>query len=350
MASSLPRNESNRTCQLCGAQGASVFCACRSQTTLLCDHCSALHQAKNRLVLHQVLPIVALEYGPEEYMRKCSALMQGATALRRNVELMQQFYEEFTTSVETAVNYLTKWQEWLLQWAQNEQEQVKSLVEAAIQEAESCLAQGSQPSLPLSQALWTLAPEELKVFSYSVAALDLETLTQTWVTWQNNMSGLFDRFLPKSPVEPSQISLKRRYSPAEAKSISREVENPGKRSEVAVPVPQPMLLMCIEEQEMQVWNFPKKAWDRTPLSARVAVDPLSRWVWMDAGLFCSGGTHLFRLPRQKIRISINKGRKRDSTCGHDKPEMCARTLVGLRKVQSTGVRRPIPESKRQCDR
>ena len=81
--------------------------------------------------------------------------------------------------------------------------ELTALIESAVQEIETCLGQGSRPVNPLSQAIWTLSPEELKVVNYAITVPDLQTLCQSWVSYSSNLQSLYERFPAPKDLFPA---------------------------------------------------------------------------------------------------------------------------------------------------
>lgn len=271
--------EGSSNCELCGAQQAMVLCACTSPPALLCDDCLVLHQVKNRQVPHQVLPIIALDYGPDEYVSKYNTVALGTAELRRSVELMEQYCAEVSASVDAAIETLTDFRDSLVSKAQAEKEQTSAAVEAAVEEAEACLAQGSQPTSRLAQALWTASPESLRAFSYSINPPDLKASCKTWASSQNTFNQICSRFKVQSLSPPEEAKT----APSEAEPVE---ERPPPPSRVQ---PQPRSLAIVEKTQVKLFNFQRKGWDVAPLAATVDLDYGSRYAWVEMGLFCSGG-------------------------------------------------------------
>lgn len=190
----------NRTCPICNAQQASHFCNCVKPPALFCLHCCGQHNFKSPRVIHKAIPIAALDKVPKEYKRKSKTLMMAAVELRRNVELVDQYSSELDGLMQNCINYLTEYRTWGLQRLQTMKEELHAIIETAIQENTDCLDQGLEPVSPLAQAMWTLPPEELQVFSYSVNVPDMQTLCQSWTHCQNSLKSLCERFPEKHEV------------------------------------------------------------------------------------------------------------------------------------------------------
>jgi len=61
----------------------------------------------------------------------------------------------------------------------------------------------------------------------------------------------------------------------------------NKRYSTAKRTPSPFVY--VEERQVSVYDFTKQAWDPVPLSSPVEIGLDCRYVWVEAGLFCSGG-------------------------------------------------------------
>lgn len=212
----------NQTCQLCCEARATVFCSCTSQSALLCSNCIPQHQCKAPTLPHVIIPIAALGMNPEEYVRRGSALNKGKAELRRNVEMMDKCVEELRDSMNAGIEYLAKYRDFLVQRLQAERELVAETVEKVIQEAESCLAQGTLAKTPLAQALCELPAEGFQVFSYTVTPPDLQSCCESWLSCVNTMSQLSDRFAAPSVnlEESKQIQEKDYQKPLRDSSYS----------------------------------------------------------------------------------------------------------------------------------
>jgi len=181
---------SNRTCQMCEENEANHFCRCLGPPTLFCLDCMGRHTAKYSQAIHQVMPIAALNHNPDEYRRKSEALAKAADALRSNVERMEQFCLDFDEIMQQCVNYLTEYRSRWLGFLQTEKEQLRFLIEEAVNECTHCFGEGSQPVNLLALALWIFPPEKLQVVNFSVTRPDVEDLLQTCVTYQNYLKEL----------------------------------------------------------------------------------------------------------------------------------------------------------------
>jgi len=99
----------NRTCQLCQLREATNFCKCTGSPILFCLDCLSSHHTKYPRIIHQVIPIAALNQDPEEYKRKNEALMRAAVELRRNVDKMEQCFTEFGDMMQNCINYMVEY-------------------------------------------------------------------------------------------------------------------------------------------------------------------------------------------------------------------------------------------------
>lgn len=82
-------------------------------------------------------------------------LKKGTANLRKNVQLMNQFEQEFTAAVDSAIGYLQRYKNSKLQWLRREKEQLSVAIEDAIKEAQNCATQGTQPITYLAESLST---------------------------------------------------------------------------------------------------------------------------------------------------------------------------------------------------
>lgn len=82
----------------------------------------------------------------------------------------------------------------VLVWLRTEKEQLAATAEAAIQEAQNCLSEGSPPTGLLAEALCTLPSEQFAMVTYSVTPPDLQNYCQAWVNYRNDMKGFNEYF------------------------------------------------------------------------------------------------------------------------------------------------------------
>jgi hypothetical protein len=86
-------------------------------------------------------------------MKKSEALEKGVTELRKNLDRLEQFSVEFDAAIETCIEYLSEYRRGTQQRLQIEKEELYVSIEAAVQEATTCLDQGKEPVSALAQAL-----------------------------------------------------------------------------------------------------------------------------------------------------------------------------------------------------
>lgn len=194
---------SNRTCQICEEDEANHFCKCLGTPTLFCLSCIARHHSKYPQAVHQVMPIAAFDQNPEEYRRKSAAHLKAVAALRSNVERMEQFSTDFEGIMQQCLDYLAEYRSRWLGFLQVETEQLRVLIEEAVQECDYCLGKGRQPVNPLAFALWTFPPENLNVINFSVTCPDVEDVFKTCATYQNRLQDLC-RSASNQPPEASK--------------------------------------------------------------------------------------------------------------------------------------------------
>lgn len=176
----------NQICEVCQEKAAAFCCNCKIPPAVLCDgHCFFLHQSKDPSIPHSILPISAAGHDPDEYMLKFHHMKKGIAELRRKVQLMDQFEQEFCAAMNGAIEYLQCYKDSKLQWLRNEKEQLSVAIEKAVTEAQNCMAQGARPASPLAESLWTLSPQKLPLVSYSVNVPDFGELCESWVTYNN---------------------------------------------------------------------------------------------------------------------------------------------------------------------
>ena len=194
-------------CQICKSHKASHFCKCTDSATFFCLDCCNHHNAKYPFAFHQVLPIAALRQNPEEYMRKYEKLTKAAAEIHRNVDRMEQCSTEFEEAIQNCINYLTEYRSRWLHQLQTDKGELLSAINTAVQEVTACLSQGVEPVSALAQAMWRLAPEELRVFVYEEDVSDFPTLLQSWAHYENHLKSLCRRFhkRPKEQHSPRQL-------------------------------------------------------------------------------------------------------------------------------------------------
>jgi len=182
-------------------------------------------------------------------MSKFRTLTKNKAELRSNLALMQQFCEEVTRSAAEAIDFLTRYRDWVLQCLQAEQVHTSEAIESAIQEAENCLSGSKVPTSPLAKTL-LVADAQLRVFHSALTVPDWQAIAQTWISYSVDLEGLC-----------------RQSSQAE--------------------LPKP--LVYVETNRIKVFSLEKMTWSLLPLTSTVETDRGSRYVWTDSALFCSGG-------------------------------------------------------------
>ena len=228
----------NQTCQACRKQPASAFCSCNSTPAFLCTDCSLLHQTKPPLGLHLIIPISWLG-SSEEYMRVLHQLNQGKTALRGNVEVYEKCCGEVTDLTNTCIQWLSQYRESWVGWLQREKEQLAETIGTAIQEAESFVTSRSALVSPLARAIFTQTPDELRVIRYSVTLPDLQSLSQTWIAYENSLPSLCERCqsLPVSVVSQREREGMGRMANSAAPSLFMSLANQTVDISSAVSLP-----------------------------------------------------------------------------------------------------------------
>ncbi len=206
------------------------------------------------------MPIVALEQDYSEYEQRMRELAERRKVLGSNVELMEQCCADICASVEAATAYLQHYRDAIVQAIRAEQAVVWQQIEAAGEEAENCLAQGTLPVTPLAQALWMRPPQELKVFRYEIKPPDLQAVCQAWTFYACDME-----------------SLCRSPSLAQVAKGSVQQESDVKQ------------LVYIQETQIQLFSLSNRVWTSSPLRFPMTVNEGSRYIWTASCLFCSGG-------------------------------------------------------------
>jgi ubiquitin-protein ligase len=143
-----------------------------------------------------MMPVGAANQSPEEYIRKVNAVNDGKAALLRNLQMMDKCEEEIAISVEAVIRSLAEYRETMLEVVRKEKAELAKAIDAAIEEAESCIVAGCTPSLPLAKALWTLSPEELGLFTYIVVPPDIKSLLGIWLAYEFTLPDIIVRFKP----------------------------------------------------------------------------------------------------------------------------------------------------------
>lgn len=235
---------SNRTCQGCQQHQATVFCQCLQPPVPLCAECTACHEDKYPSLDHPKVSIPAAD-----------TLTEGKSALRRSLDRMEECGQEVARSVDSAIEYLQWYKQWWVDLLATEREKVAVIVEKAIEEAEHCLGREAIPMNPLAKALCSLSSEDLQIFQYSVTPPDVLTLCQTWASYSLTLQALIDQFtaLPAAPPSFSHS------------------------------------LATVKPHQIRLFRPSTLTWLSFPLSVPISVDSGSRYLWVDRGLFCSGG-------------------------------------------------------------
>ena len=172
---------SNQTCFLCQVAPAVLSCTCQASPVLLCSQCLLTHQAKDPLIPHAILPIAAAGQDPEEYQRKFSSLKAATAQLRSNLKEMEEFEQKFPVSVDKAIDTLRQFKESVLRKLRADKEQLSTTIEAAIREAQNCLAQGTRPVSDIAKILLSSYPESLRMVFCSTYSPDLKTNVPMYV-------------------------------------------------------------------------------------------------------------------------------------------------------------------------
>lgn len=176
---------SYQTCQICEENEAFYFCRCTG--ILYCRHCSPHHHAKYPHAIHQVRLVSALGENLEEYRRRSEELAKAAAELWKNVERAEQFAVEFAEMMQNVIDHCVRYRSWKLKQLDREMRKLQTVIKSAIEEANACLDLDLQPVSTLGRAVWSLSPEQLPRFTYTVSTLDLLTLCQSWAQHQNNL-------------------------------------------------------------------------------------------------------------------------------------------------------------------
>jgi hypothetical protein len=253
----------NQTCQLCYTEQAEVFCKCTVPSILLCRLCSATHQAKSPGIPHLTLPVAASDRDEEQFLNRFQRLRDGKAAIFNNLVSLQRCRDEVNSTIDSAIVYLNQHRDWVLQCLQKEEEEISSAVNTAVVEAENCVAQGSEPENPLAKAILMLAPQELCVFTYSIAVLDLQSLCETLVTHHNTLQDLCK--VPVKALEPAPVLP------------------------LVAAVDPSQLLVCVESHQLKFFSVTTRSWERAPLKTPIPTYEGCRYVWVETHLFCSGG-------------------------------------------------------------
>ena len=238
------------------------------------------------------MPIVALEIGAVEYMRRFEQINKAKAELRENLVRMDQCREEFGNSIDAGIAYFGQYKDWVLQWMQSEKESAKAAFDAAINEADTCLARGSSPIEPMAKAIWTLPPEQLRLFTYTITPPDLHSLSQTWVTCENNIKTISERLNQIPTPAPAEEA---KTSPSPIPKKTKEVPTQPTKKEAAVPAKHPREsalsehLLYVERNQVKIFNYSRKNWDIYPLVSTAATDRGTQYVWANEDLVCCGG-------------------------------------------------------------
>ena len=87
-------------------------------------------------------------------------------------------------------------------------------------ETTDCLNQNTKLHSPLAWVLWTSLPQEMQVITCSVAAPDVRTILQTYISYQNSLQALSE---PSKPEEAKQDSAKTSSSLLGANSPPQDI-------------------------------------------------------------------------------------------------------------------------------
>ena len=231
----------NQTCEVCHIQLSAFCCNCKIPPAFLCDgRCFFEHQSKEPQIPHSILPISVAGRNPDEYQRKFNDLKQGTAELRRNVELMDQFGKELSASVDSAIEALRQFKDVKLQWLRKEKEQLSMVIEAAVKEAQACLARGTQPTTELAQKLWTLPSHQLPQVSYSLTPPDLRIISH-WVHYSSEIT----------PNQPANSSEKCAFCSRQINASEKSILACGHSCHSACTTSQQKCPICPEEEAVR---------------------------------------------------------------------------------------------------
>jgi len=223
--------------------------------TLLCSTCLPLHSNKFPLIPHLLLPLVALEQDYRQYEKRVREVRQRREELESNVERMEQCCADISASIEAAVAYLHHYRDVIVQTIRAEQAVVWQLIEAAGQEVETCLAQGTLPVLPLALALWRSSPGQLRAFRYELRPPDMPALCQAWTTYACDLDSLCNS---AAAVQLGGASTQQ--------------------------------LAYVQATQIQLFSISNRVWTSAPLQYPIYANDGSRYIWTETSLFCSGGS------------------------------------------------------------
>ena len=241
---------SNQTCCFCQERPAYFHCSCTTPSTLLCSSCLPVHSAKSQLIPHLILSTAAFGLDYRQFEAKVKEIRANKKELERNLRSMDQYCAEITESIDFAIDYFQQYRDFVVRSIRAKQQEIAELIETAAEEAEACLAQGTQPATPLAQTM-SAPPRPLRVFHYQIQPPDLPSLLHTWTSYTCDLGSL-----------------------AHASTGAEETEQ----------------LVYVQETQIQRFSMQNRVWVRSALQSAVAVNKGSRYVWTDTSLFCSGGT------------------------------------------------------------
>lgn len=173
----------NQTCALCETSAPVFFCSCKGSPTLLCAGCFLPHQAKAPTFPHPVFPLSALQQDHDSYLLGFNRLGRNTTALRSNVTRMEKCCEEYSALIDSVVAQLQLQKERKIREIQAEKGKFSREVEAAVQEAETCMSQRTTQRSRLAQQLCSGGTGELERFTYQVTPPDIQQLSESWLTY-----------------------------------------------------------------------------------------------------------------------------------------------------------------------
>jgi len=264
--------EGNHTCGLCCTEQAAICCKCISPPILLCQTCSATHQAKFPRIPHLSLPVAAANRDEQQYLHNSRQLRERRTALFKNIALYESCCEELSATIDLVIDFLNQYREWKVRSLRQEQAEVVATVNAALQEAEECIALGSEPRNKLARAILLLPTEELTVFAYSINVPHVQEIFEHLVTNENTLQSL-------SAPEPEEAQVPLSDNPASVPAIEPRLMNFL-----------PEQLISVETHQVKIFSLQEKVWKCSPLQPAIAVYEGSRYVWVQGALFCSGGS------------------------------------------------------------
>ena len=297
--------EGNRLCVSCSLRPSDHFCIC-SGLPRLCSHCRVKHETQSGF--HFILPIDAIHYVNQsnqvQYRVWLTALKSSQEMIRENVRLFEEIKAGVETHSENLRRELMEMTARVMRTLGEFERKMREKIEEAVQETTvNAYRADYQPTTYLASLIWThcsyQSSDPISLFSYGlnteVTVKDcLRVNFQTTIPdleGFNFTSNLLHREPDEAKSSETELVLKEALPVKE--SSNTEVENKQEVIESKVSRKKP--LVHVKSGQVRVFNLKNRKWVPVPLTGyglKIGYD--ARYMWIETGLFCSGGMKLSR--------------------------------------------------------